>query len=106
MRPACSVERPLVGLAYKRNRERIVVIANDQGRLVVAVHLDLVLGVVGADEPGARGVVGDLVAGREDVAAARAENDKSGFFVPALGGGEKRVDRRIRRCVFFLREGD
>src|SRR5579871_3742703 len=71
---------PLVGIEFpaglgmdQRDREREIVGADDQRRLL-AVNLDRVLGVIGGHELVARCGISDIVARRDDVLATGAKH--------------------------------
>ena len=58
-----GIERPsAILVAREWDRERIIMVADHQDRLAVALHRNLMLGVIGGDETLANGVVGDFVA--------------------------------------------
>ena len=103
--PGLGIERPCAVLvARDRDRKRIIVIADHQDRLAIALHRDRMFGIVGGDETLPHGIVGHLVAGRNDVFAAAAEHDKRGFLIAAPGRGDQRIDGVLRRFVVLLRE--
>ena len=70
MRPAAGVEFPAGLVVDQGNRERKVVRAQDQRRLLVSLRLDRMLGVIRGQETLARLGVGDVVAGLDDVVGA------------------------------------
>ena len=50
VQPLLGVELPLARVVDERDRERPIVVADDQGLRAVALQLDRVLGVIGSDE--------------------------------------------------------
>ena len=81
----CGVEAPGSILADQRYREGKVLLADDNDRLVVAFHRDLVLRVVSGDKFLTCRGVGHRVARGYDIDAVRAEYRHEGFGVTRLG---------------------
>src|SRR4029077_13561489 len=97
-----GIEGPLPGLADQRDRKRIVIVADHQDGFAVAVRRDLVLGVVGFQKTLTDRVVGNLVAGRDDVVAIGTENGKLGVLIVSADGADERRGRFVRRLVALL----
>src|SRR5262249_41371504 len=69
-----GVELPAAVLAHQRDRERPVLVADDELGLVSALRHHPVLGIVGVEHALARVGVSDVVAGGEEFGAARPEH--------------------------------
>src|SRR6476620_976555 len=85
-----GIEGPFAGLAGQRDRKRIVIVADNQDGFAVAVRRDLVLGVVGFQKTLTDRVVGNLVAGRDDIVAIGTENGKLGVLIVSADGADER----------------
>src|SRR5262249_19045255 len=79
------VELPTVTFANQRNRNRKILWADDQSRFGVAVHLNLMLGIVSLDKFFAQIGVSDGIAGRSDVRAVRTKDLNQGRAIARSG---------------------
>ena len=97
-----GIEPPLLAALDDRERERIVVAAHDERRLV-AIALNRVLGLVRGDEALARRTIRDGVARRDPVARI-AEHRENGGTITGLQDLHERAHGVVGRRERLLRD--
>jgi hypothetical protein len=92
-------------LSHHRNREGPVIVADDERRLVVAVLGNGVLGVISRHEFVARHLIGNRVAGADDLLSLRTQHCQELFLVLRLGGVDQRSDCVVSGLEALFRVG-
>src|SRR3954468_18328285 len=101
---ACRrVELPAAVLAHQRDRERPLLVADDQHSLVPALSHDLMPAVVGFEHALAGGGIGDGIARRHDLATAWAEQAHHRCAIGGFGSIDECGNRVVGALEALLR---